>query len=263
MKKALLSRAGRRAFTLVELLTVIAVIAILAAILFPAFAQARENARRTSCLNNLSQLGSAFAQYTQDYDERLPIATDAVIGQNDPLTNNKIGWMEFTTFGTDNNDGSVNAQAAFHPQNGSLYPYVKTSAVYICPSDTRGRLTGNSYALNGCVTEGPYDAAGVGYSGMHPGKLLSEFENASQWELLAEEASANSSIQLEHLNETSTDDAYLNIKYYHTYAVRHLGGMNVTFLDGHVKWYLPANVTKAGFMVGAKHPVTTTQIDCN
>jgi prepilin-type N-terminal cleavage/methylation domain-containing protein/prepilin-type processing-associated H-X9-DG protein len=59
-------------FTLIELLVVIAIIAILAAILFPVFARARENARKSSCSSNLRQLGMACAMYSQDWDEFLP-----------------------------------------------------------------------------------------------------------------------------------------------------------------------------------------------
>lgn len=58
----------RNGFTLIELLIVIFIIALLAAILFPVFARARENARRTSCASNLKQIGLANAQYMQDYD---------------------------------------------------------------------------------------------------------------------------------------------------------------------------------------------------
>src|SRR3546814_2657816 len=67
----------QKGFTLIELLVVIAIISILAAILFPVFARARENARRTSCQSNMKQLGLAFMQYTQDYDEWLPLNTNA------------------------------------------------------------------------------------------------------------------------------------------------------------------------------------------
>ena len=59
----------RRGFTLIELLVVIAIIAILAAILFPVFAKAREKARQSSCLSNCKQVGLAWMQYAQDYDE--------------------------------------------------------------------------------------------------------------------------------------------------------------------------------------------------
>jgi prepilin-type N-terminal cleavage/methylation domain-containing protein/prepilin-type processing-associated H-X9-DG protein len=62
----------KRAFTLIELLVTIAIIAILAAILFPVFAQARGNARRISSLSNLKQLSLAWMLYTQDYDEYFP-----------------------------------------------------------------------------------------------------------------------------------------------------------------------------------------------
>src|ERR1051326_7153622 len=59
----------RSGFTLMELLVVIAVIAILAALLFPVFAQAREQARAAQCLSNARQVGQAMLLYMQDYDE--------------------------------------------------------------------------------------------------------------------------------------------------------------------------------------------------
>src|ERR1700752_5232231 len=63
----------RYGFTLIELLVVVAIIAILAAILFPVFAQAREKARQATCVSNLKQIGTATMMYAQDYDERFPI----------------------------------------------------------------------------------------------------------------------------------------------------------------------------------------------
>src|SRR6202011_6192032 len=65
----------RSGFTLIELLVVIAIIAILAAILFPVFAQAREQARKAVCLSNCKQIGLGMMMYVQDYDETYPVAS--------------------------------------------------------------------------------------------------------------------------------------------------------------------------------------------
>src|SRR5260370_16116256 len=94
-------RAHRSAFTAIELLVGIAIIAILAAILFPVFAQARDKARQTNCLSNTRQMALAMAQYLQDYDETFP--KDSNDGQ-------KTFWMDY------------------------VQPYVKNISIWICPS---------------------------------------------------------------------------------------------------------------------------------
>lgn len=119
-----------RAFTLIELLVVIAIIAILAAILFPVFARARENARRTSCMSNLKQVGLGLLQYVQDSDETLPRSFYGGGGVPSNPTNYK--WMD------------------------CIFPYVKSEAVFDCPSDAKsprykhfGGTNYGSYGLNG------------------------------------------------------------------------------------------------------------------
>src|SRR5258708_6765205 len=67
---------GRRAFTLIELLTVIAIIAVLAGLLLPVFASERGKAREITCVSNLRQIGLAIKMYDQDYDEVYPWAID-------------------------------------------------------------------------------------------------------------------------------------------------------------------------------------------
>ena len=103
---------NRKAFTLIELLVVIAIIAILAAILFPAFARARENARRSSCQSNLKQIGLAALQYNQDFDERVV-----------------PNYMPIPGFRT---VGGYNGGEGIWPD--FLYPYIKNAQVFNCPS---------------------------------------------------------------------------------------------------------------------------------
>ncbi len=85
-------RSGTSAFTLIELLVVIAIIAILAAILFPVFARARENARKSNCQSNLKQIGIGFAMYAQDFDEMLPWCCAPASRTNAPNLTEKPHW---------------------------------------------------------------------------------------------------------------------------------------------------------------------------
>jgi prepilin-type N-terminal cleavage/methylation domain-containing protein len=69
----MLSRIRQRAFTLVELLVVIGIIAVLIAILLPTLARARESAQRTACLSNMRQLATMLRMYSVQYNDVLPI----------------------------------------------------------------------------------------------------------------------------------------------------------------------------------------------
>lgn len=71
---------ARKGFTLIELLVVISIIAILAAILFPVFANARKKAQEANCESNLKQIGTAIKMYLPDWDETYP--TNRLISGN-------------------------------------------------------------------------------------------------------------------------------------------------------------------------------------
>ncbi len=246
MNRPIAGRCPHSAFTLIELLVVIAIIAILAGMLFPSFAQARENARRASCQSNLKQLALAFTQYTQDYDERLPNGVDGPSNTTSPP--NAGGWTYFTTSG---NATSGN----FDPTQGTLYAYTRSAQIYVCPDDSLGQLQGQTYSSNSCI----FASSGTGLAGgttLRAGKMLTIFNTPSQTMMLGEEGSTS--------NPTATtDDAYLFMPT-NDFSPRHQGGACLAFLDGHVKWYTVDAIHTAGFQIGgtAPSPYGTAESSC-
>lgn len=129
-------------FTLIELLVVVAIIAILASILFPVFAQARERARQASCISNLKQWGAGMAMYKSDYDDTYPLAYGWFerpdIGWLDMVSiETPAGWVGYDTVGGwSTEDATQLANGMSAAWANSLMPYIKSWKILTCPSAT-------------------------------------------------------------------------------------------------------------------------------
>jgi prepilin-type processing-associated H-X9-DG protein len=150
---------------LIELLAVIAIIGILAAILLPALAGAREHSRGVYCLNNTRQLTQAWQLYADDHDGNLPY--NRCMQRTNNWVNNIMTW----DLSPDNTNSATITQAALGPYAGGEL------AIFHCPSDSavsaRQFSAGwsqriRSYSLNGMVGN-PGDALVNGQNKYNPG----------------------------------------------------------------------------------------------
>lgn len=196
-------------FTLIELLIVIAIIAIIASILFPVFARVRENARRASCNSNEKQQALGLMQYAQDYDERLPC-----VGATSTMkTTGNALWASL------------------------IQPYVKSVQIFRCPNAPRTTYNINNveystYCLPG--TDRPTNPRFtiLNVEGLH----LSEVQQPARTFMILESwqtnyftnGEANSVCQLSGYAAPELGVSVLE--------TIHFDGYNVAFVDGHVKW---------------------------
>ncbi len=203
----------KRAFTLIELLVVIAIIAVLAGILFPVFARAKESAKKTTCLSNMKQLGTAFGLYAADADDTVPAMTEGLGGEG------QIGgWVYCDLFRT-------YKAGVFTPEKGSLFNYVKSKNVYVCATDRDGQEAKLSYAINGCLAQPPIQL------GLNKGRGYSWVIDTSALMLLGEEGT---SPQQNEVFSSGTNDGFYNPMFDH-FTSRHSEKSNILYTDYHVK----------------------------
>lgn len=147
-------RSNRDGFTLIELLVVIAIIVILAGLLMPVLAEARNRARLAACLSNMKQIGAAMLQYAQDHDDRYPVCKDH-LGYYD---NHSIGGKQGVLITLPS--GAV-IGCIVPPEQRPLNRYTKSLTIWKCPREKVQRdplgdgshpdyeVEGTSYVANG------------------------------------------------------------------------------------------------------------------
>lgn len=228
-----------KGFTLIELLVVIAIIAILAAILFPVFARAREQARKSACMSNLKQIGLGVMMYVQDNDESYPVCVFV------PPTGSFIYWYQV------------------------IAPYVNNTQVFVCPSagpiqgsGGYGWNIGGTGANNGF---GYRSVAGSWYtpSGTGPAMLSSVDEPASTF--LASDPASNGYPSNGYISLGYSTIGYMPVLHggqvgpFNVSALAAVapgGGGNYLFADGHVK-FLQATQTYRSAMWNVSKSITT------
>ena len=202
---------------MIEMLVVIAIIAILASLLLPAISKAQARGKQTGCLNNLKQLALAAQLYAADHDGRL--------AENFPEGQNSNVWVlgSMTGWNTATNDLLI--------RQGKLFPYASQLATYHCPSDVsqmRGFPRVRSYAMNSWMGSRYMES----YS--RPGEFrtfVRENEvvvagGAALWVLADEhEASIDDGFFLVTMDDSRPFASFP--------ATRHLKGYNLNFADGH------------------------------
>ena len=177
---------------------VIGIIAILAALILPALAKAKDRARQADCLNNLKQLGLAFQLYIDENDDTYPYYTNGGGGAG-----RLGGWVWYDAFPVPN-------RGNFDVTLGTIYPYVNNEAVYRCRNDVTDSTC--SYGAN---------------SDTRIAKVA-RIQNPADTPLLIEEGSA-----LE-----TTNDGFFDIDCTPRDHVvnRHNKGSVYAFCDGHAAW---------------------------
>jgi prepilin-type N-terminal cleavage/methylation domain-containing protein/prepilin-type processing-associated H-X9-DG protein len=199
-------------FTLIEILVVIAIISLLAALLFPVFSQARERARRISCGSNMRFVGMAIRQYSQDNDEQLPLVA---VNNTGVSATNPYGWAD------------------------GIMPYLKSPMQYQCPSD------GTALAVDSNANGTTFDETGsvdFFYNSRLSGIEEAKLQYPGSTLMLGDATPGDARTAYDGGSGTGP----LTPGPAGSGNIRHAMGSNYAFADGHVKWLRPDSVLGGG-----------------
>lgn len=242
----------QQAFTLIELLLVIAIIAILAALLLPALSKSKEKARAVACLNHLKQLQICWTMYANDHDDRMPPNNSVY----DISTGAPIPGLDLSqTWCPGNARADVNTT---NIENGHLFNYNRNAVIYRCPSDRapveplgggtldipRTRSFNMSQSINGL---------GGPHSSLYWIPSYQRTADIPEPTTLFVFGEVHEGGILDALFGLPIPGSYWNGYWFDLPAGRHNQGCNFSFADGHVerwRWIAPKTFRTLGQRVG-------------
>ncbi len=208
--------------------SLLAVPLVAAAIAFPIFARARENARKSSCRTNLKHIALILALYAKDFDDRLPpVALHSADEVHRVRTANRKAWET----------GGNQVPGSPFGWCDALYPYAKSTSIYQCPcevSDSTDSPTQRGYTDYWLNTH----VAGKKRAGLNAATIFMIGDGNGHEQ---SNARYSKSALPANLAEDRSDDLH----WQPAWPLRHLGGANYTFVDGHIKWLKPEAVSTA------------------
>ncbi|RYG71728.1 DUF1559 domain-containing protein [bacterium] len=243
-------RFGR--FNVLRELVGVAVILVLVAVLYPPFARARDNARRSNCQGNLKRLSLSVLQYCRDYDENYPHAVKALSLASARRV--PTGWAD------------------------ALLPYFKDANLLICPSgeaevSTDPHKVGyTSYWYNGALSWNGQTGKKARWSSnvaivkvLHPERTvmfgdagITNGSGTARTRCNGFDCQGNDDITSP--SAAAPKNNKVSGRGFAGGGLRHLKGLNIAFADGHVKWFPSVGPDRSGVITNINTPFSVSQL---
>jgi prepilin-type N-terminal cleavage/methylation domain-containing protein len=205
-------RRERKAFTLVELLIVIGIIALLVSMLLPMLTRSNEMARRVTCLSNLRQVNACFHFYAQGNRDQVPIGHRTPSKQYNSMVYSTTGGSRWVLFGLLYSSG-----------------YMDSPKILFCPSENNPKFMFNTSANPWPMTNAlPTTNIQAGYCARPEHEIPDDLDKPADY---------LQPFALPHLNDFGDEAIFADLTAAQTRVVtRHGSGINVLYANGSARW---------------------------